>query len=57
VKSNLTRQLDLQVGFSRTIRRPSVTSLAGVWIGDDDLQTVNAPNVNLKPEYSSRSSR
>jgi iron complex outermembrane receptor protein len=52
VKYNLTRQLDLQVGFSRTIRRPSVTSLAGVWTVDDDLLTVNAPNVNLKPEYS-----
>jgi TonB-dependent receptor len=52
VKYNLTRQLDLQVGFSRTVRRPSVTSLAGVWQIDDDALTVNAPNVNLQPEYS-----
>ncbi len=52
VKYNLTRQLDLQVGFSRTIKRPQVASLAGVWLIDDDALTVNAPNVNLKPEYS-----
>ncbi len=52
VKYNLTRQLDLQVGFSRTIKRPQVSALAGVWLIDDDALTVNAPNVNLKPEYS-----
>jgi len=52
VKYNLTRQLDLQIGFSRTIKRPQVASLAGVWLIDDDALTVNAPNVNLKPEYS-----
>jgi iron complex outermembrane receptor protein len=52
VKYNITRQLDLQVGFSRTIKRPQVASLAGVWLINDDDLTVNAPNVNLKPEYS-----
>ncbi|MDP3069552.1 MAG: TonB-dependent receptor [Opitutaceae bacterium] len=51
-KYNITRQLDLQVGFSRTIKRPQVASLAGVWLIDDDTLTVNAPNVNLLPEYS-----
>lgn len=52
MKYNITRNLDLQVGFSRTVKRPEVASLAGVWLIDDDALTVNAPNVNLKPEYS-----
>ena len=51
-KYNITRNLDLQVGFSRTIKRPQVASLAGVWLIDDDTRTINAPNVKLKPEYS-----
>jgi hypothetical protein len=29
-----------------------VASLAGGWLINDDELTVNAPNVNLKPEYS-----
>ena len=52
VKYNVTRNLDLQVGFSRTVKRPQVAALAGVWLINDEELTVNAPNVNLKPEYS-----
>lgn len=43
---------DLQVGYSRTIRRPEVNILAGVWSINDEAQLVTAPNPSLKPEIS-----
>ena len=51
-KYSLGRNLDLQVGFSKTIKRPSVTNVAGVWLINDDTLFITAPNVNLKPELS-----
>lgn len=44
--------LDLQIGYSRTIRRPEVSSLSGVWSIDDVNQIVVAPNPGLEPELS-----
>ncbi|PAW67357.1 MAG: hypothetical protein B9S34_05545 [Opitutia bacterium Tous-C1TDCM] len=52
VKYNFTRTLDLQVGFSSTVKRPQFGDVAGVWVINDDTLTVTAPNVNLKPETS-----
>ena len=52
LKYNLIRNLDLHLGFSSTIRRPSYVNLAGVWIIDDVPPTVTAPNPRLKPETS-----
>ncbi len=52
IKFNFTRTLDLQVGFSTTVKRPQFGDVAGVWVIDDDTLTVTAPNVNLKPETS-----
>ena len=52
MKYNVTRRLDVQLGYSRTIKRAQVSALAGVWLIDDENLTVNAPNVNLLPEYS-----
>lgn len=43
---------DLQLGYSRTIRRAPVSVLAGVWSVNDDLMTVTAPNPGLEPEIS-----
>lgn len=43
---------DLQVGYSRTIRRPEVNVLAGVWSVNDATLTVTAPNPGLEPEIS-----
>ncbi|RYG28903.1 MAG: hypothetical protein EON93_17680, partial [Burkholderiales bacterium] len=44
--------LDLQIGYSRTIRRPEVSTLSGVWSIDDVNQIVVAPNPGLEPELS-----
>ena len=52
IKYNFTRTLDLQVGFSTTVKRPQFGDVAGVWVINDDTLTVTAPNVNLKPETS-----
>ncbi len=52
LKVNLTRTLDLQVGFSQTVKRPQFGDVAGVWVINDDNLTITAPNVNLKPETS-----
>ena len=43
---------DLHIGYSRTIRRPEVSQLAGVWCVDDVNQIVTAPNPGLEPEMS-----
>ena len=52
LKYNLLRNLDVHLGFSSTIRRPSYVNLSGVWIIDDFPPTVTAPNPGLKPETS-----
>ncbi|MBL9199630.1 MAG: TonB-dependent receptor [Opitutaceae bacterium] len=58
LKYGILRNLDLQLGYSSTIRRPSYVNLSGVWIIDDTpntpgaLPTVTAPNPKLNPETS-----
>jgi outer membrane receptor protein involved in Fe transport len=52
LKYNLVRNLDLQMGYSATIRRPSYLHMAGVWVIDDSPPTVTAPNPRLNPETS-----
>ena len=52
LKYNLTRALDLQVGFSQTVKRPQFGDVAGVWVINDDNLTVTAPNPTLRPERS-----
>ncbi|MCD9027720.1 TonB-dependent receptor [Luteimonas sp. BDR2-5] len=54
VKYSFTDSLDLIAGYSKTIQRPEVEDLAGVWSisYDDDGVVLSAPNQNLKPEYS-----
>jgi len=46
------RNLDLQLGFSSTIRRPTFRDIAGVWSINDENQTVSAPNSGIEPEES-----
>jgi iron complex outermembrane recepter protein len=50
LKYHLARNLDLHLGYSATIRRPSYVNLAGVWAINETNQTVTLPNVGLKPE-------
>jgi TonB-dependent receptor len=52
VKYHITSNLDFQVGYSRTIRRPDFQDVAGVWLINEDSLTVSAPNTGLKPEIS-----
>ena len=51
-KYRFTRNLDFQLGYSKTIRRPTFRDIAGVWSVDEASQTVTAPNPNLRPERS-----
>jgi len=55
-KYPLTRTLDLQVGVSKTVKRPQFGDVAGVWVINDDTLTITAPNANLKPETSTNTS-
>ncbi|MBI5766859.1 MAG: TonB-dependent receptor [Verrucomicrobia bacterium] len=50
LKYNLRRNLDVQFGYSSTIRRPSYVNLAGVWIINETAKTVTLPNPGLTPE-------
>lgn len=52
MKYAISDSIDLQLGYSRTIRRPQVNVLAGVWSVDDELMIVTAPNPGLEPEIS-----
>lgn len=52
MKFAINDSTDLQVGYSRTIRRPEVNVLAGVWSANDEAMTVTAPNPGLEPEIS-----
>ncbi|MBC7366579.1 MAG: TonB-dependent receptor [Undibacterium sp.] len=52
VKLLITENLNLHLGYSSTIKRPTYRDLAGVWSINDTAQTVTAPNPNLKPETS-----
>ena len=55
VKYSFSNSLDLIAGYSRTIGRPDVSLLSGVWsisVDGDDGTVVTAPNPNLQPESS-----
>lgn len=50
LKYPLTRNLDAQLGYSSTIRRPPYASLAGAWVLNESDLSVTAPNPRLQPE-------
>ncbi len=52
LKFSPTDSFDIQLGYSRTIRRPEVSVLAGVWSVNDTAMVVTAPNPGLQPEVS-----
>lgn len=51
-KYPLGTNFDLQVGYSRTIRRPAFKDVAGFFNVNEQTRVVAAPNINLDPEYS-----
>lgn len=52
LKYKITPNLDAQLGFSSTIRRPPFRDVAGVMTINDDALTVTMPNRLLEPETS-----
>jgi outer membrane receptor protein involved in Fe transport len=52
LKYPLTRNLDAQLGYSATIRRPPYASLAGAWLVNEADLSVTAPNPRLEPELA-----
>lgn len=52
IKYSFTDSLDLQVGYSRTIRRPQINQVSGVWTINEEDMRIRAPNVSLEPEVS-----
>ncbi len=55
IKYSVTDSLDIHAGYSKTIMRPEVGDLAGVWsiaYGSEDGNVLSAPNAGLRPEYS-----
>jgi outer membrane receptor for ferrienterochelin and colicin len=46
----ITPNLEWQAGYNRSIGRPSLDSIAGLWVVDEQNQRVSAPNPNLEPE-------
>ncbi len=51
-KYAFTPSLQAHVGYSATISRPALGNLAGVWVFNENAQTVDVPNPNLLPERS-----
>lgn len=52
LKYAILEGVDFQLGYSRTIRRPEINVLAGVWSVNETDMVVTAPNPNLEPEIS-----
>ncbi|HRE80138.1 MAG TPA: TonB-dependent receptor, partial [Opitutaceae bacterium] len=51
-KYSISPRLDLQLGYSSTIRRPPFRDITGVWTINEESFIVTAPNTRLKPETS-----
>ena len=55
IKYSITDSLDLLAGYSHTVMRPEISSLAGAWrvaYNDDGETVVTAPNISLEAETS-----
>ena len=52
LKYSLDEATDLQVGYSRTIRRPEVGQLTGAWSVNDVDRRISVSNPGLEPELS-----
>jgi iron complex outermembrane receptor protein len=51
-KYRITPNFEFQAGANKAISRPPIDSLTGLWNIVEDVQRVDSPNANLKPEYS-----
>ena len=55
-KYDFTPQLNFHAGYSSTIRRPTVSDVAGVWLVNDLTSRATVPNAQLRPETSDNTS-
>ena len=51
-KYRIAPNFELQAGANKAISRPPIDSLTGLWSIVEDVQRVDSPNADLKPEYS-----
>jgi iron complex outermembrane receptor protein len=51
-KYRITSNFEFQAGANRAISRPPIDNLTGLWNILEDVQRVESPNANLKPEHS-----
>jgi TonB-dependent receptor len=52
IKYSVSENLQAHLGYSATISRPALSNLGGVWVFNEDDQTVTVPNPELQPERS-----
>ena len=52
IKYQFPAGINMQLGYSSTIRRPEFSDQTGVWTVNETALTVTAPNKNLEPERS-----
>ena len=53
-KYSVGEDLLLDIGWGKTIKRPNIGLLSGVWTIDETNEVINAANPNLKPEQSEK---
>ncbi|MBE2214117.1 MAG: TonB-dependent receptor [Opitutaceae bacterium] len=53
-KYSVGEDLLLDLGWGKTIKRPNIGLLSGVWTIDETNEVINAANPNLKPERSEK---
>lgn len=51
MKYNILQNLEWQAGWNKSIGRPPINALSGVWVIDENAQRVTAPNPQIEPEY------
>ncbi|MDP3069596.1 MAG: TonB-dependent receptor [Opitutaceae bacterium] len=50
-KYYITPDFEFQIGYNKSISRPPIDSITGLWGIDEVNQIVSAPNASLLPEY------
>jgi len=53
-KYSFREDLLFDLGWGKTIKRPNISLLSGVWTIDETNEVINASNPNLKPERSEK---
>ncbi len=54
LKYQILQNFDWQIGWNKSIGRPPIDNLAGVFVIDENARRVTAPNRELDPEYHNK---